>query len=506
MSLLRGFFGFIWGAPLLLLLSAAPASAVWRVAQSENFVIYAELEEERLVRLVEVLERYHDTLGAITGGEAPAPSPSNRLTIFAYGDRDEVRKLYGGSNRFVSAFYLARVGDSVAFVPSLEGSKTQEFEAVTALLHEYAHHYMASTSRYAMPLWLSEGSAEYFAASRFGRDGTVDVGFPPGHRFWELYFKDSIPARELLDPDRFGTEIGKRYEAYYGKAWLLYHLLATDPDRAGQLEAYAASIRAGDSSIKAAEKSFGDLAALELALAQHARAVWKAEPKSLGAETLSVGAFEIERLSDGAAAMVPLAVQTKRGVSGEEAQRLVAEVRRIAASYPNDAFVLAALAEAELDAGNFRAAVEAADLAIAADPAMPGPYVQKGKALFRLASDAPDKDGAVAEAMLPFEALNALENDHPAPLVYYYLSFAQRGLAAPEDARRALERAAERAPFDKNLWLSVGIMQAREGKIELAKQSLLPIAQDPHGGASRDTARRMLAMLGAAVEGEPFRP
>ncbi|UIP06414.1 hypothetical protein LY632_12045 [Erythrobacter sp. SDW2] len=505
---MKTLFGRLVAACLVFCLALPlPAYAKWHVAESDNFVIYAEEDAERLGRFVEVLERYHAALGAITGRAAATPSPSNRLTIFSSGSREDIRKLYGGSNRFISAFYLPRAGDAVAFIPALQGSRDEMIEAQTALLHEYAHHYLAITSRYPMPLWFSEGAAEYFASAGFHPDGRVEIGLPAGHRIKEVFVDEPLPVRELLDPDRYGTEIGKRYESYYGKAWLLYHLLMTDPEREGQLDRYAEAIRSGARSIDAAAESFGDLAVLERALHLHSRtAAWEAIPIVFEPGELEVREYRVTELSDGAAAILPLVIQSKRGVAGEDAQRVAADARAIASAYPDDAFVLAALAEAELDAGNGDAAIAAADRATAIDPLMRNAYVQKGIAMFRLAAAAEDKDSATVAAMAPLEALNALEPDHPTPLVYFYLSFAQRGYVAPVEARQALEQAAELALFDRTLWLSVGIAQAREGKIALARQSLRPVALDPHGGENAATAMAMLELLETAVEGQPFRP
>ncbi|WP_435418240.1 hypothetical protein WAB17_01285 [Parerythrobacter aurantius] len=490
---------------LAFAVSAASASQ-WRVAQTDNFVIYAEIEEERLIRFAEALEQYHDALGLVTGHQVAQPSPSNRLTIFVSGNRQDIRDLYGGGNRFISAFYIPRAGDSVAFVPAIDGSREERSEAFTALLHEYAHHYMAMSARDAMPLWLSEGAAEYFASARFGHDGTVQIGAPAGHRIREVFFEEPLPVRELLDPETYGTDIGKQYESYYGKAWLLYHLLSTDADRKGQLESYVTAIRSGKRSIDAAQESFGDLAGLDRALHVHSRGdAWSTPAIVFQPGQLKIGQVSVTELSDGAAAVIPVMIQSRRGVTREDAQRVAAEARVIASTYPDDAFVLAALAEAELDAGNDAASIAAADRAIAIDPGLHGAYVHKGIAMFRTAAASEDTNAATVAAMAAFEALNALENDHPTPLVYFYLSFAQRGFVAPPEARRALERAAELAPFDKALWLSVGIMQAREGMIELARQSLRPVALDPHGGEHAVTAKALLTMLETAEEGQPFR-
>jgi len=115
--------------------------------------------------------------------------------------------------------------------------------------------------------------------------------------------------------------------------------------------------------------------------------------------------------------------------------------------------------------------------------------------------DAEDQDSAYKLAMKPFSQLNARENDHPLPLVYYYRSYTERGMEPPENAKHALERAAQLAPFDKGLWFNVAVMQMQEGKIALAKQSLQPIANDPHGGGQAEHGKNIIAMLDKMDEG-----
>jgi tetratricopeptide (TPR) repeat protein len=203
------------------------------------------------------------------------------------------------------------------------------------------------------------------------------------------------------------------------------------------------------------------------------------------------------------AAMMPLIAVSKRGVSSEDAAAQLAKVRAVAARFPGDAGVLAALAEAEHDAGNEKEAIDAADRAIRIDPTVKNAYVQKGYALFALAPDAPDPDKAYKAAMVPFAALNHLENDHPLPLIYFYRSFVQRGEEPPEAARAALERAALLAPFDLDLAMQAGMMVAREGKVALAIEFIKPVAFDPHGGKRAERAQATIAALKGMPEGEP---
>ena len=206
----------------------------------------------------------------------------------------------------------------------------------------------------------------------------------------------------------------------------------------------------------------------------------------------------------GEAEVMPLVMRSRRGVTREQAGELVVEVREVAEDYPEDAAVLTALAEAEFDAGNLDAAIEAADRALAINPESKNALVQKGYALFAKAEDADDKDSAYATALSPFSELNALENDHPLPLIYYYRSFTERGAIPPETARHALERASQLAPFDHSLAMNVAIMQANEGKMEIASQTLAPVATAPHGGKRADYAKSLRTAFKANPEGTPL--
>ena len=97
-------------------------------------------------------------------------------------------------------------------------------------------------------------------------------------------------------------------------------------------------------------------------------------------------------------------------------------------------------------------------------------------------------------------ALNQLENDHPLPLVYYFRSFAERGVEPPEQAALGLTRAAELAPFDLHLRLNLASYQIQKGMLEDARGNLVPLAYNPHGGAMADSARQVLERIDAGGE------
>ena len=126
---------------------------------------------------------------------------------------------------------------------------------------------------------------------------------------------------------------------------------------------------------------------------------------------------------------------------------------------------------------------------------------------FRLAegtSEQAAREAAFAAADVPLHALNALENDHPLPLILAYRSFVARGLEPSENARDALQRAAELAPFDMQLGLVVGLMHIHDGRIAQARAALQPLASHPHGGARSAQIRDLITMLEGRKEGEGF--
>ena len=486
----------------MLLAMAAPAQAAWHKAESAHFVVYADDSERDVVRFAEILERYHGAMILMSGRQDSVPSPSNRVTIFAVGSASTIDKLVGQKNSQVAGFYLPRAGGSRAFVPNIRLTSGETDFSLTVPLHEYAHHFLMSTSRFAMPRWFNEGAAEFFASAKFERDGTVGIGRPAYHRAGELTYARDVTVEELLDHALYEKRHGKGFDAFYGRAWALYHYLFFDEARKGQLTAYVRAIASGKPEREAAVAVFGDLKKLEKELDSYltrSRMTYFRVPP----DKLPAPAVKVQALSAGEGAVMPLVIRSQRGVDEKEALKLVTELRAVAARFPDDAGVQTALAEAEYDAGNDAAAITAADRASARDPGRVNAYLQKGYALFRQASDAPGGANAASwrAAMRPFEALNKIENDHPLPLVYFHRSFGERGLEPSELARHALERASQLAPFDRGLAYQTALMHAGEGKIALAAAGLMVLAADPHGGELATEARKMAGEIGTLAEG-----
>lgn len=358
---------------------------------------------------------------------------------------------------------------------------------------------------YAKPRWYDEGAAEFFASASFERDGSLWIGRPAEHRAGDLAFADPVHVRELIDPALYEQKKVKGYDTFYAKSWALFHYLFFTEGRRGQLNTYLVNLAQGMEQKAAGEAAFGDLDQLEKELKAYLRQPRMTALK-LPPDKLAIGPVTLRPLTAGEAAIMPLQIRSQRGVDSEEAAVLLAEARLVAAKYPEDPGVLTSLAEAEFDAGNDAEAIAAADAAIARDPARANAYVQKGYALFRQAeeAEADKRKAAYAAAIKPFVALNALENDHPLPLIFFYRAQVQQGKEPNENARAALERAAVLAPFDHGLQINAGMMLLGEGKIAFARAMLSAVAANPHGGWAAAKAKQLIAAIGNAPEGTPL--
>ena len=487
-------------AAIVLLGLPATASAKWREASTDHFVIYSDQSERQLRDFAEMLEAYHSAMEYILSIETGAISPSNRVTIYVPGSDRAVRKLYGDTSSNVAGFYSSRAGGSVAFVPRLEsGSRRELSSSEIVLLHEYAHHFMYSNYGTSVPLWLSEGFAEFYASANFDLDGSVWIGRPALHRGYELLRMQDVPLELLLDTEAYAKREGsRRYDSFYGRSWLLFHYLTMamfDPEsgRANQMEAYQRNLLLGQEAMEAARNAFGDLDRLEKDLDNYLNRRRMTAFK-LPASSISVGPIAITTLSDGAEEAMATHIRSRRGVTSEQAAAILSDIRPLGEAYPDDPFVQATLAEAEFDAGHDDLAIAAADRALAVDPTSMNAHVQKIYALFRTAENAEPADRTARwdDVLAAITAANRIENDHPIPLIYYYRMFAAQGRPASSLAIEGLEQALYLAPYDADLRLNVAQQQVVDRRYSEARKTAARLLLDPHKTGIAEIASQLM--------------
>ena len=218
---------------------------------------------------------------------------------------------------------------------------------------------------------------------------------------------------------------------------------------------------------------------------------------------LNIGRINVRKLRKGEAEMLPIMIESKVGVSREEALELVPDAREVAARFADDPTVLAALAEAEFDAGNDDAAIAAADRAVAIDPKQINAHIQKGYALAHKVESGVLPKESWRDVRAQFIKANGVENDHPIPLVQFYTTYLKEGERPSKNAIAGLEWAMQLAPFDQSLRWLVAQQMVSDERYKEAVETLVPLAYSPHPGEHTDKARKLLNDVEARLERKP---
>ena len=425
---------------------------------------------------------------------------SNRLKIFVLPNVSAVQQLCGRCGS-VAGFYVPRAGGSIAFTPRQGGdpSDKSDLNADIVLFHEYAHHIMLENFAAAYPRWFIEGFAEFNSTARVERNGAVQMGSAAQHRAYGLILAQPLPITTLLDDSKAKLS-AQEEDVFYGRAWLLTHMLTFDPARAGQLSAYLKLISQGKTSLEAARTAFGDLATLSHDMEKYLRRK-TISGLLVSPDRLKIGRIDLRMLSRGEAETMSVRMRSKRGVNRTTAVALIPEARRRAGIFPNDAAAQGMLAEAEFDAGNTAECDAAADRTLKADPNDMQGLLYKGRAQLRLAITAKTQDAAVwKQARSWLIKANRLDPDAAEPLMLFYESFVEANQKPSVSAVKGLMRAFELAPHDDGLRIMAVRQTLIEGDLKEARSMLIPLAYDPH--APRDnSAAKLIAMIDSGASG-----
>lgn len=484
---------FRLGAAALAIVTPALARASWHEASSKHFVIYSDDKPERLQEFATRLEKFDQAVRFARSMQDHSPGQGNRLTVFVVSSITEVQKLSQMKDRDLAGFYTGRATGSIAFVPRRAGDGSKwSLDPENIFFHEYSHHLMMQNLSRPYPEWLVEGFAEFMSTAIFDRDGSVGLGAPALHRAYSLLEGVQIPIAALL-AGNYGKLDSEGRASLYARGWLLAHYLTFEPQRRGQLEAYLDGIAKGDKPLTAAETAFGDLRQLERDVDGYLKRR-KMSYVRVPAAQAQPGRIDIRPLSEGAAAIIPLRMKSKRGVDKDTAAPLAQQIRSVGRMYPDDPLVQVTLAEAEHDAGNLDAAWAAAERALKADPKSTEALIYKGRVMIAKG----EKSGAEADwkdARRWLLAANKLDTEDPEPLMLFYQTYAWQGERPTANAISALHYASRLAPQDGGLRMTSAVAYLNERKLDEARLEIAPIAYDPHGGEFAAAARRMLELV-----------
>ena len=459
------------------LLLPGAAQAEWREASSERFLVYSEGSEANLRDFTEKLEKFDYLLRVVSNTKAP-PSPI-KLKIYLMDNFAGVQKTLPYEAVGIAGYYSASSRGPIAVGVSGSTRAKGKLNPQSVLLHEYAHHFMFQYFPASYPSWYSEGFAEYYGQTEILKKDVMEVGHIAEHRYGSFYGNRWLPLRKMLAARSYSDV--PEIDLLYAQGWLLVHYLAQKKERAGQLEKYLNLINAGQSYEQAMNAAFGeDAAKLDDELRTYSGKV-KHDVTVLPFKTIQLRPITIRALSPAEKALIWQEIALGRGILKSEASGFAADVRRIAARYPDDPYALSLLIEAERAAGNNAAAMSAVDQLLAIRPDDTRALTHKGQLQMAALMEAKSADKAAWEAARAYIIKANRTNPNDAfVLEAYYDSFAAQGVPAPPAAQNALFRAHELVPQDADLRYKVALDFERRNMIEDALAVIKPSAFQLH--------------------------
>lgn len=480
------------------------AEAKWLRADTDNFIIYSEGTDKSLRDFAEKLQRF-DAVLRLRFNLGPAPEP-NRLTIYLVPRAADAGKLMTGkSGSSIAGWYRPDPDGSFA-VSNRENIVIKGTpQSQQTLFHEYSHHFMKRYAAAAYPGWFIEGFAEYFSTVNFTSEGKAEVGKIAYGRAMGLLTMPKIPAETLLlqRPGQMRNSV--QTDVYYGRSWLLTHMLYKEPSRAGQLGRYITAINKGEDGKKAATDAFGDLAQLDKDLNRYMN-----QPMTYGTtdDAMKVsGHIKITPLSAAEDAALPLRLERiSAGVDDERLAKVRDALKKLAQVYPGDAGIWFELASAEWamdeekrDVATVRAAV---DRALAINPSHVRANILLGALLTREVEAKAEATAADwAAVRKPIALANRTDPDDPVPLFAYFKTFVDQGKTPPPIAIQGLARAFALAPENMETRINYAFALANDGKFESAINLARSVAFDPHDDGQGEQLLEQLEAMRNAKNG-----
>jgi hypothetical protein len=487
-----------------LALAALPAEAKWLRADTQNFIIYSEGSEKSLRGFAENLQRFDATLRfRFKLGDTPDP---NRLPIYLVERAADAGRLASGKgNSNIAGFYSPAPEGSFA-VSNREhygGSETSMAQEV--LFHEYAHHFMHRYVQAAFPAWFVEGFAEYYSTVDFTKDQRAAIGKPVYRRAYGLLEMPKVPADKLLLQRPYQMRNSGMVDAYYGRAWLLTHMLLSEPARAGQLSDYIAAINAGTDPKAAAETHFRDLVQLDRELNKYM--IRPMTYRTTNDAIAIPGTITITALSPAEDAVLPWRLER---ISADGDDERLAKVRdgltKLSATHGGHAGLWFELAAAQWgmssDKRDSVAARAAVDKALVLDPN----HVRANVLLGQMNAAELDAKGDYSAASWrkvrgPISLANRTAPDDPVPLFAYFRSFTQQGVNPPDIAIAGLAQAFALAPENLDVRINHAFALANKGDFAQAIKLAKTVAFNPHDEGGGEGLLNRLEAMQARAEG-----
>jgi hypothetical protein len=240
-----------------------------------DVVVAGNAPAGELKRMLAELTRFRSALTRIFPGASVESPVQTWLVLFrdqrAF-ERFQPRDSRG--TRQATAGYFSRTPDANFIVMPV----SRDESALETIFHEYTHYFVSRNVRTPVPMWLSEGLAEFYSTFRGDFRGRTMVGAVPPSHARILRSATFVPLRDIVSPRdlesmwRWETQIGM----LYAESWALVHYIVVERKNptANPLDAYVKAFARTGNHDTAFTDAFGtDIEGMEKELRQYVRRV-----------------------------------------------------------------------------------------------------------------------------------------------------------------------------------------------------------------------------------------
>jgi len=250
-------------------LSLPKPTQKWFEVRTANFRFFSNAGRPATRKVAADLEELRAVLAELTDYDLQSTVPTY---IFVFKrDRSFLpyKVLYEGRPAAVSGYFIG--GEQANYIATIADSK----DASAIIYHEYVH-YVAKNNFWNLPVWFSEGLAQFYESFEVVGD-TVHIGLPVVRHLIVLRGAVPIPLDQLFAVDRFSELYNEsdRKGMFYSQSWALVHyLLLGNSERRQQLGNYLDLVRDGVQGDEAFNTAFsGDYESLTRELRGYLRAL-----------------------------------------------------------------------------------------------------------------------------------------------------------------------------------------------------------------------------------------
>jgi len=488
------------GAILLVMVPATSLLATdeagrWVEVRSAHFVVASNASAVDARGVAEDFEQirslFHSTFPELR------VDPAQPIVIVAARDEATMKMLapeeWGSEGHIRPSGLFHSDGDKDYVVLRLDAQGTTAYHTV---YHEYTHALLhLNFSR--IPLWLSEGVAEFFGNSTVGpqeaRTGNVDKThlYILGKNAW-------LPIETLLEVSEGSPYYNEKNPAsvFYAESWAVVHYLLLDPEarREQLLKKYLLNWNLSGDRVSAGREAFGDLGKFGERVKRYVHdANWR-EGVVLPGPANSAEAFHVRTLA-------PAEVLALRGDFFVRRKRMDAAgplLEEGVALGPEIAATHEALGFYDFREGDFAAADEEMSKAISLGSASFLAFYCRGVLLLRDLSETEESTGKAREALENAARLNPMYAPTFEALTQAYSRSAETQGKALEAAETAVKLDPESRSYKTNL--AYVLLNNRRG--EEAREVVEKLQKSAGSPEERRAARSILEAIEEEEEWE----